>query len=243
MNTEDQYTEMQINQYETQAKIAQVSPGIIFNDSVVGAFEQHNKWSDYQEFLFKHDKLKDTKNMIVLDFACGPGRNILLFKDKFKRIDGVDMGKTNLENAKIYTSEVENPPILYHCNGRDLKNVPSNIYDIVFSTIALQHICCHSIRFNYLKEFKRVLKDGGFICLQMGFGNPYHPDMRTHVKYNENLYSAFGTNGQVDTRVENPNEIKNDLDEIGFKEFQHTIRPAGPGDANHPNWIFFSAFK
>ena len=45
-----------------------------------------------------------------------------------------------------------------------------------------------------------------------------------------------------DTRVEDPDQIKNDLYKIGFNNFEHWIRPPGPGD-NHPNWIFFTAVK
>ena len=37
-------------------------------------------------------------------------------------------------------------------------------------------------------------------------------------------------------------EIKKDLENIDFKQFEHWIRPVGPGD-DHSNWIFFTASK
>jgi hypothetical protein len=45
-----------------------------------------------------------------------------------------------------------------------------------------------------------------------------------------------------DTRIESPNEIKSDLEKIGFSNFDYDIRPVGPGDS-HSSWIFFRAKK
>jgi ubiquinone/menaquinone biosynthesis C-methylase UbiE len=236
------YTNMQIAQYDQSASSAQVEAGKIVGDTVVGSFDQHNVWTDHHEFLIRHSQLGETKNLVVLDFACGPGRNILLYKDRFQRIDGVDLSLVNLANAKKYTSGSPNPPVLYHCNGLNLENIPSETYDVIISTIALQHVCCHSIRFGYLKEFNRVLKKGGFVCIQMGFGNPY-PEGARAVKYLENNYLAYGTNGHCDTRIEDPKEVEDDLVKAGFSNFEFNIRPSGPGDGGHPNWIYWSSRK
>jgi hypothetical protein len=46
----------------------------------------------------------------------------------------------------------------------------------------------------------------------------------------------------MDTRVESPDELKNDLEQIGFNNFKYYITETGPGDG-HPNWIFFNAKK
>lgn len=194
--------------------------------------------------LIKHSTLGDTSEMIALDFACGPGRNILLFKDRFKRIDGVDLGQKNIDNARIYTSVLAETkkPVLYKCNGQDLKDISSESYDVIFSTIAFQHICCHSIRYGYLKEFNRVLKTGGVLCIQMGYGETY-PSNTAAVPYFANVYNAPGTNGQQDTQITNVDDIEKDLTETGFKNFEYNIRPSGPGDPQSPNWIYWSAIK
>jgi ubiquinone/menaquinone biosynthesis C-methylase UbiE len=91
-----------------------------------------------------------------------------------------------------------------------------------------------------LKEFYRILKPKGVITMQMGFG-PETPTKES-VSYNSNHYDAPGTNGQMDTRVESPDELKNDLEQIGFNNFKYYITETGPGDG-HPNWIFFNAKK
>jgi hypothetical protein len=85
-----------------------------------------------------------------------------------------------------------------------------------------------------------ILKPKGVITMQMGFG-PETPTKES-VSYNSNHYDASGTNGQMDTRVESPDELKNDLEQVGFNNFKYYITETGPGDG-HPNWIFFSAKK
>ena len=233
---ENKYTQMQKNHYELMA-----SKWNINNlEPVVGSFKAHNAWEDY-EYLFKD--IDSLSEKIVLDFGCGPGRNLVKYNNRFKRIDGVDIGSINLENAKIWMKHNnidENSSKLYLCNGVNLKNIQDQEYDIIMSTIAFQHICVYDIRFNYLKEFYRLLKPNGFITIQMGFGkNP--PNKRT-VGYYDNYYEAQVTNGWCDTSIEDHTQVENDLTSIGFKNFKHYIRPVGPGD-NHTNWIYFSAQK
>jgi len=232
MDPKNKYSKMQQKQYDAEAAIW--NPGC--RDPVVGSFDRHNAWPDYDEFLFKSI---DTSNKIALDFGCGPGRNIVKFDSKFLRIDGVDISDLNLSNAEIWCQTNSIPaPNLFKNNGIDLELVPSNSYDIVFSTICLQHICVHEIRFSLIKEFYRVLKVGGYVCLQMGFGDR-HP---YSVGYFENNYDATISNSGCDTRINSPEEPKSDLEKIGFHSFDYDIRPTGPGD-HHSNWIFLRAIK
>lgn len=226
---------MQKNFYENAATEWNISN----LDPVVGSFRAHNEWSDYDEFLFKD--IDDLESKSVLDFGCGPGRNLVKYSTQFRRIDGVDIGEQNLNNARLWLrhngKDLENHH-LFLCNGYDLACIGNDSYDIVMSTICLQHICVYEIRFNYLKEFYRVLKPGGHITIQMGYGTP-SPNT---VDYYENFYNAQTTNRGCDTNISDYRQIEKDLGDIGFKNFHHYIRPAGPGDC-HPHWIFFNAQK
>jgi SAM-dependent methyltransferase len=202
---------------------------------VIGGYETHNDWADYK-LLFTG--LSDLSKKSVLDFGCGPGRNLVKYSGVFRKIDGVDISEVNLEKAKVLIQDNlldVSKFTLYPCNGVDLANVPTASYDILMSTIAFQHICVHEIRLNYLKDFYRVIAPGGTLTMQMGFGRSSYG-----VDYYANNYAALSTNGGCDTRIDDVKQIHSDLESIGFINFRYVIRPVGPGDS-HPNWIFFQA--
>jgi len=231
-DSDNAYTKMQQRQYDLEAANWSVQN----RDPVVGSFDAHNAWSDYDNFLFKGIA---TTDKLALDFACGPGRNIVKFNSQFQRIDGADISDFNLKNAIKWCEYNEvSTPNLYKTNGYNLQEIKNEIYDVVFSTIAMQHICVYDIRYGLMSEFFRVLKPGGMVCIQMGYGNG-HPST---VGYYENKYDATLTNSGLDTRVNSPDELRTDLEAIGFKSFDYDIRPTGPGDS-HENWIFFRATK
>ena len=234
ISEENKYTLMQKKHYEGCASKWNLSE----LDHVVGSFNEHNNWRDY-ELLFIN--IPDLKSKIVLDFGCGPGRNIVKYSNRFARIDGVDISQTNLEKAKVWMEYNNIDPEhseLILCNGVNLDCIENGKYDIVMSTICLQHICVYEIRYNYFREFYRILREKGYITIQMGFGigSPFAVD------YYSNNYEARETNGLCDTNVVSHEQIERDLLSIGFKNFNYYITKKGPED-NHPHWIFFSAQK
>lgn len=234
MKTENnKYTQMQKRHYDKVSKDWSIQN----RNPVVGSFDKQNKWKEYDIYLFKDIK-KVLNKCILLDFGCGVGRCLVKYNSLFKSLDGVDICQTNLDNAKIWL-KYNNCKIgnLYKNNGIDLKGIHSNKYDIIMSTICLQHIPVYEIRLNLLKEFYRVLKEGGILTIQMGFG--YKEG--AHSTYYENNYDAPSTNGTNDVMIESPDELKNDLYKIGFKEFNYYIRPTGIGAFK--NWIFFNVKK
>jgi ubiquinone/menaquinone biosynthesis C-methylase UbiE len=226
------YIAMQRDFYERYATLSDFSGEVRDDDLVVGRYHDHNAWRDYDDFL-----MQGLEGGIAMDFACGPGRNIVKYRDHFTRIDGADISRQNLKNAEVNLAKAEIVSAnLYWTTGSDLGDAPSDGYDLVFSTIAMQHIAVHEIRIAILRDMFRVLKPGGHISIQMGPGKP------GSVDYYANAYDAHATNGGVDTRVESPEHVRQDLEAIGFEDFKHWIRPTGPGDI-HPNWIFFRARK
>lgn len=74
--------------------------GLVTADAIVGlgTFHEHNEWAD-MAYLFEGYDDHATRAMVALDFGTGPGRNIVKFRDRFARIDGVDIARTNLVNA------------------------------------------------------------------------------------------------------------------------------------------------
>ncbi len=233
IDDKNKYTKMQKDHYEQQASTWSLDN----RDPVVGSFDLHNDWEDYDLFLFKNIPLS---GKVAMDFGCGPGRNIVKFSKLFDRIDGVDISQNNLDKAKLWCDQnkLAFSPNLFMNNGVDISCIKnSDQYDVVFSTICLQHICVYEIRFSILSDFYRILKPGGYVCIQMGFGS-----RNNSSHYFDNNYDALGTNSFCDVRIENVDALKDDLSKIGFVDFDYDIRPVGPGD-QHQNWIFFRAKK
>lgn len=245
----NEYSKMQQCYMDNQVKVWNPSQSLSAAGDIelseleigIGNFADHNNWSDYPKYLFGGLKME---GKVMLDFACGGGRNIVRYWSNFARIDGIDISDKMLVNARKwldYNKLEGEQPHLFHNNGSDLQAIDDCRYDIVMSTIAMQHIAVHDIRFSLLTEFYRVLKNEGWITIQMAFGDD-HPNS---VGYFENPYDAKGTNRSLDVRVESPEEILQDLNRIGFKEFDYWIRPAVPGsDARRGGRsIFFRAKK
>lgn len=204
---------------------------------MVGSYEEHNAFFDYDIYLFKDI---NTSKMVALEYGAGPGRNLIRFNERFRRIDAVDISKMNREkckeNLKFHGITFPN----YFITTGD--NIPAGEikYDLVFSVICLQHICVHQIRYSIMNDIYRVLKNGGLFCAQMGFGGK----AKTHnyAEYYENKVDAKGTNGALDVSITNEQNLIDDLKKIGFTNYSSDIASVGPGD-NHKKWIWFRAQK
>ena len=241
--SDNKYSNLQNVAYDNMASMWSIKN----KNFVTGPFNRHNKWEDYN-FLFSgmfdfHDggtKLPLAKNMSALDFGCGPGRNLEKYSSNFKRVDGVDISHVNLDNAKKWLKHTGScrDNNLFKTNGTDLREISDSQYDVVMSTITLQHISVHEVRLNLFKEFYRVLVDSGWFTAQMGYGE----GKLGAVPYYKNYYNSGSRNGRTDVYVESPDQLKEDLYKVGFNSFDYEIRPTGPAD-KHPNWIFFRAKK
>lgn len=224
---------MQNAHYEEYAKAWTLK----FRDPVVGSYDAHNAWADYDTYLFKDF---DTNGLVALEYGCGPARNLIEFQDRFSRVDGIDIAQTNLDKAKI---NLDNAGIkdykLYLTSGDNLDEVDSESYDVVFAVICFQHICVYEIRDSIIKDIYRVLKPGGYLCFQMGFGGK---EGIPTAGYFDNVYDATTTNGHADVSITDEEDVRRHLEQIGYKNYKSDIRPTGPGD-NHRNWIWIQVQK
>jgi ubiquinone/menaquinone biosynthesis C-methylase UbiE len=233
MKNINEYLNMQKNQYEFEA-----SNWSLQNlDHVVGSYQEHNNWKDYDDYLFKDI---NTNNLVGLEYGCGPARNLIRFNNRFLKIDGCDISKNNIDKAELNLKHNNiNNYSLFICDGKSIP-AQSEFYDIIFSVICLQHIACYDIRYSIFNDIYRCLKKDGYFCFQMGFGKKNNFNVSN---YYDNSFDVNVTNGLHDVIIEDENYLINDLkDKIGFRNYISYIRPTGPGDY-HENWIWVQAQK
>jgi len=234
--TKDDYLKMQRQLYDRLAE----DWALDYRDPVVGFYDEHNAYPDYDTKLFRGF---DTTGMTAVEYGCGPGRNLIRYSPRFEYIIGVDISSVNLEKA-IYNTHahgVQNYGLL-RCDGDDIP-LNDETVDVVFSVITLQHICCHSIRFNIMKEAYRVLKPGGYFSFQMGIGVGVNETGKPTAEYFENAYHAKDTNSGYDVVIRNEDDLRGDLEKIGFRNYSSYVGDALPLTGVHKNWFWVQAQK
>jgi len=200
---------------------------------LVGWYAEHNQDPREEEILFRGVPLK--VGTLALEYGCGPGRNMIKFKDHFQRIDGADISQEILDKLPLNLEEANIPvPNLFHTDGHSLPLVNDCGYDVVFSIICMQHIACRAWRLELYREFLRVLAPGGFFCFQMGFGRNDSAADYFH-DYDET------DNHHRDVRVENVSVLQKDLEEQGFVAFDHVL--TDPCRDIHAQWIWVRVQK
>jgi len=103
----------------------------------------------------------------VLEIGCGVGRLVKHLRERFCRVDGVDISANMIEFAKQYLADGQSNGELYVNNGCNLQGLPGQFYDFVYSTIVFQHIRSLSVVKSYFDEIFRVLKPGGYFRVQV----------------------------------------------------------------------------
>jgi len=203
---------------------------------VVGWYDFHNKFPYYKSHLFRG--IENMTEKLALEIGCGPGRNMILFHNWFKRIDGVDIAPDTLNKARINLSDARVPlPNLWAMDGKSLPMIGDASYDVVFMVISHQHITSRSVRLNLYREVQRILTSGGYFCFQTGYG-PGHP---RSVDYFTDSYANETEFVDKDVRVEDLSVLTADVERSGF---HHTdIVLTEPCKDEHPQWLWLRTEK
>jgi len=107
----------------------------------------------------------DAPRRRALDFGCGPGRLTQALGAHFQQVDGVDISPSMIALADRLNRRPDR--CRYHLNeSDDLRRFPDQTFDLVYSSITLQHVGPDNAR-SYLKEFIRVLVPGGMLIFQL----------------------------------------------------------------------------
>ena len=208
------YTRDDVPKYEKEmVEYAQMAKRFMnkpFNTplAIVGNYDWHEKFP-YEKYLF-YDQM--TNNLLVpadskiSDFGCGPGRMVNRAKKIFNTVDGIDISEYAIDYARTHFPG----STFYISSGIDVGESPDDHYDLIFSTIAIQHIPCKSIRKNIFRGIYNSLKPGGYMSIQIA----YHPTMTAgvwsadteHASYDSDFWNAKATNGHADMII-NKNDI------------------------------------
>ena len=185
---------------------------------IVGNYEWHEEFP-YEKYLFfdldTEKPLVDFPNAVALDFGCGVGRMVNRARKLFSKVDGVDVSEYALDYAKKTYPGSD----FFISTGMDVGGVPADTYDLVYSTIAIQHIPCRTIRENIFWGLHNALKPGGIFSIQMA----YHPTIKAgvwshdseHASYDSDFWNAKATNGHADVVI-NHDDLRKVHRDISF---------------------------
>lgn len=138
------------------------------------------------------------KTLRALDFGCGVGRLMQPLAEAGFRVDGADISRRMLDLAAANPALHESQFFL--SSGFDCGAAPEQSYDLIYSYLCVQHVCSRAIRNDLLSAFRRLLRPGGMVLVQMHF----YPHAQAasvplpHVPWSADHFDAAGTNSEAD---------------------------------------------
>jgi SAM-dependent methyltransferase len=122
----------------------------------------------------------------ALDFGCGLGRLTRALADRFDRCVGVDIAPRMVEGASELNAD--RPGCEFRVNpGADLTQFDDSRFDLVYSSIVLQHVPRREWIEAYLREFVRVLRPGGALVFTL----PSHIPLVYRAQWRRRLYHGL----------------------------------------------------
>jgi tellurite methyltransferase len=132
-----------------------------------------------KQYLIEKKYNKKTK---IIDIGCGNGRDLLEFKKKFKKTEGLDMSKQTINNLKL---------LKIKCYDSNMIKFAYNNYDILYSRFSL-HTLTEPEIYIFIKKISSDMKPNSILCIETRSvsGTEYKD---CHVKM-VNFKSSIGEN-------------------------------------------------
>ena len=122
----------------------------------------------------------------ALDFGCGVGRLTRALGRRFVHAVGVDISAGMVERARALNDDV--PGCEFRVNDApDLAVFETGSFDLVYSSIVLQHLPSRADIERYLAEFLRVARPDGLVV----FGIPKHIPFPWSLQPRRRVYAAL----------------------------------------------------
>ncbi|MBC7476069.1 MAG: class I SAM-dependent methyltransferase [Candidatus Sericytochromatia bacterium] len=170
--------------------------------------KDHDVTQNYNSLL---NAISSTAPFKILDFGCGPGRDLLYFKKIGHEVTGLDGSIEFVKMAKKI-SGVE----VLHQDFLNLK-LPDSHFDGIFANATLFHIPSQEFT-RVLKDLNKCLKDNGILFCSIPRGN------------GEDFYDTrYGAYYEID-------EMTKFLNDANFEIISHYYRPAGLPISQQP-WL------
>ena len=101
---------------------------------------------------------------LALDFGCGVGRLSRALSEHFTKVIGVDISESMLKEASAQHRDFPNIEFVHNV-APGLEPIPSNIIDLIYSNIVLQHMPAER-QLQFIGDFCRILRPGGVAVFQ-----------------------------------------------------------------------------
>jgi SAM-dependent methyltransferase len=102
----------------------------------------------------------------ALDFGCGAGRLTRALAAHFRECVGVDISDGMVAAARRINADCEGCTFVVN-EAEDLRRFPDRSFDLVSSSLVLQHLPGRRLIGGYLAEFVRLLTPGGAAVFQL----------------------------------------------------------------------------
>jgi len=105
-------------------------------------------------------------NNLALDFGCGMGRLTGALSKRFEKCVGVDISEEMIRRATELNTNLTNCEFVLNVSGA-LEQFSQHSFDLIYTSVVLQHIPTKAGIMRYIADFIRTLKPGGLLVMQV----------------------------------------------------------------------------
>jgi SAM-dependent methyltransferase len=122
----------------------------------------------------------------ALDFGCGVGRITRALSIRFERCDGIDISPEMIRLARTFNADRANC-VFAENESPDLRALEPDAFDLVYSSLTLQHVPGRQLVREYLVGLVRVLGAHGLLVFQL----PYKLSLRNSLQPKRRAYTLL----------------------------------------------------